>query len=711
MIRYLRRPWTGPCLVRRFSYDHLLKTTQAQETPKIAISPNQSSTQQVLEIIKLPLWQVNQNLVNRTFKSSFVNLNALSPRGADTMIKTFTRDLVSEITYCLKVLESSNNSSRKQIKDISIVDFINPKLKNIVQLIYQIELKLIPQTVIDYYNYKTKLDLIFQLLTKLIHKHYLEHALLIQLEELSNTDTPATIDLSNPAEWFPEARKMKRKLIMHVGPTNSGKTHNSLQKFAKAKSGYYAGPLRLLAREIYERFQNQGIKCNLITGEEVIPSIDEFGKVSDLSSGTIEMIPNNKRMEICIIDEIQMIADPNRGSAWTNAVLGVQAKEVHMCGEESAVPLIKRLASITGDELEIKHYKRLGKLTVLDEPIGNFNNLKSGDCVVVFSKRKILELKCSIEKQTKFKVGVIYGALPPEIRSKEAASFNNEEYDILVASDAIGMGLNLKIKRIVFWQTHKFNGNEMEPLSVSATKQIAGRAGRYSEKFGELEGFVTAFHQRDLNFIQKTMLRTPSHIKKAIIWPTQQIWLYYISKFPKGTSFFDILKQFEQETFQKQNSYYELSELDEKFQILQLFLTDNLYQKTLIYDQLALSIAPINALIASDQFITTAFEYFRTISNCESKSVLDFNFLHTKLLQKSPGLVSNDDNFVKILNALEENHKLVLLFLWLSQRWPNLFVDKESASDIKTLIEKRISEELVNMRKILNAQRKTKSYP
>src|SRR5699024_8616219 len=140
-----------------------------------------------------------------------------------------------------------------------------------------------------------------------------------------------------PAEWFPQARKMRRKFIMHVGPTNSGKTYHSLQRLARAQLGYYAGPLRLLAREIYERFNQEGVVCNLITGEEVIPMMDTYGNALEISLGTIEMIPLYKKMDMCVIDEIQMLGDPNRGAAWTAAVLGVQAKEIHLCGEESAV--------------------------------------------------------------------------------------------------------------------------------------------------------------------------------------------------------------------------------------------------------------------------------------------------------------------------------------------------------------------------------------
>lgn len=610
------------------------------------------------------------------------------PVQLEALYKTFETSIQKQLT------------KNTQIPEIKVVDYINPRIEKLPAIIEGLNSDKYPENLAKFYNIATKQEFLINVLSKLLYKEHLEE--LIHTTELQKS----TVDLSNPAEWFPEARKMKRKFIMHVGPTNSGKTYNSLKELADAKSGYYAGPLRLLAREIYERFLLDGIKCNLITGEEVVPCIDEFGKVSDISSGTIEMIPLYKKMDICVIDEIQMIADERRGAAWTSAVLGVQAKVVHMCGEESAVPLIKKLAKATGDEVEIRTYERLGKLTVLDKPVKNFRNLQKGDCLIAFSKRKILELKCEIERSTKFKVGVIYGALPPEIRSKEANGFNNGQYDILVASDAVGMGLNLKIKRIVFFTVKKFNGSETVPLSVSATKQIAGRAGRFSKDVGELEGFVTTFMPRDLKFLKQTMNFPNKSLQKACIWPTNKIWTYYITKFPKHTSFHDILHQFELETTNVNMQDYFITELDVRFEILNLFLENDLYKKTTLEDQLTLSLAPINIKMASPLVIQTAFNFFQNITFCQTKNVFDFKFLHGDILKSRPKATSTVEQTVEILQALEEDHKLVLMFLWLSQRWPTLFVDKESATDIKSLIEKRISEELLNLRKLIKNTRK-----
>lgn len=262
-----------------------------------------------------------------------------------------------------------------------------------------------------------------------------------------------TLDLRYPGEWYPAARNMKRKIILHVGPTNSGKTYNALCALAKARTGAFGGPLRLLAAEVYNRFnagtigglspENPRI-CNLITGEE--KKIHD--ELCGLESCTVEMMSLQKLYDVVVIDEIQMIADPGRGSAWTQALLGLRAKELHLCGEPSVVDLIKRIGESLGDEVEVKNYQRLSPLTVAKRSISNdWSRIKRGDCVVAFSRSGIFDIKKTIEQNTGLRVAVAYGGLPPEVREEQARGFNAPEeedgYDVLVASDAIGMGLNL----------------------------------------------------------------------------------------------------------------------------------------------------------------------------------------------------------------------------------------------------------------------------
>jgi len=272
----------------------------------------------------------------------------------------------------------------------------------------------------------------------------LEHLLLVQ----------DALGMQNPAEWHGPARSARRKIIFHVGPTNSGKTYHALRALAASRVGVYAGPLRLLAFEIYDRL-NKGLippsgadpggvysrPCNLVTGEEqrIDPDVT-------LSSSTIEMLSFNVKYDVAVIDEIQMIADEQRGSAWTNALLGLTADEIHVCGEETAVPLVQQLLADTGDEIVVNRYERLSPLQVAAQSMeGNCTNIRRGDCIVAFSRRDIFAYKQLIEQKTGLRCAVAYGKLPPEIRAEQALLFNKPDgdYPVMVASDAVGMGLNL----------------------------------------------------------------------------------------------------------------------------------------------------------------------------------------------------------------------------------------------------------------------------
>lgn len=165
-----------------------------------------------------------------------------------------------------------------------------------------------------------------------------------------------------------------------------------------------------------------------------------------MMSCTVEMVPVNMTCDVAVIDEIQMLGNEERGWAWTQAFLGLQAKELHVCGEERTVPLVRELAAAMGDNIQVHHYRRLSPLKTMSTSLmGDWGRLRKGDCVVAFSKMEIHRLKWVIEHKTQKKVAIVYGSLPPEIRAQQAALFNdtNNEYDFLVASDAIGMGLNL----------------------------------------------------------------------------------------------------------------------------------------------------------------------------------------------------------------------------------------------------------------------------
>jgi ATP-dependent RNA helicase SUPV3L1/SUV3 len=240
-----------------------------------------------------------------------------------------------------------------------------------------------------------------------------------------------------------------------MGPTNSGKTYNALKALSRAGTGVYAGPLRLLAHEVWERLNlgtvgeldGKGRACNLLTGEERRIVDTEAGLVAC----TVEMLPlagvGGESWDTVVIDEIQMMGDSQRGGAWTNAIMGVNAKEIHLCGDETTAALLQSMIdSFKGDTLTIHRYDRLTPLSVSDKSLNSdWNKVQPGDCVVTFSRSNVFSVKKAIEGTLGKRCAVVYGALPPETRAEQAREFNEEagRAEILVASDAVGMGLNL----------------------------------------------------------------------------------------------------------------------------------------------------------------------------------------------------------------------------------------------------------------------------
>ena len=154
-------------------------------------------------------------------------------------------------------------------------------------------------------------------------------------------------------DMFSEARKLKRHFIVHVGPTNSGKTHDAIAAFMASGNGAYLAPLRLLAYEIYESSNAHGCPCNMVTGEEELTT----GNARHVSS-TIEVADLHQHYDVCVIDEAQLLADSERGGAWTAAIVGMQADVIHICSSECAKQMIISLIESCGDTYEIVDHVR-----------------------------------------------------------------------------------------------------------------------------------------------------------------------------------------------------------------------------------------------------------------------------------------------------------------------------------------------------------------
>ncbi|MES2696346.1 MAG: helicase-related protein, partial [Verrucomicrobiota bacterium] len=300
-------------------------------------------------------------------------------------------------------------------------------------------------------------------------------------------------------QCFPVARSIRRKVIAWLGPTNSGKTHRSILALAAAPSGVYLGPLRLLALEQRDRLVELGTPCSLITGEERIHQSDTH------SARTVEMTDFSRHVAVCVLDEMQLTFDRDRGWAWVAAYCGVPADALIITGPASAEPVIRRLAELCGDEVEINFLERQGTLEY--EGILDWRRVPPRSAVIGFSRAMVLELKAMFESRG-LRVSVIYGGLSPEVRRNEARRFRANESDIVCATDAIGLGLNLPLDRVIFFETDKFDGEINRPLTHAELLQIAGRAGRGPGA----TGWVAALSARDGRRIESALAepqRTP----------------------------------------------------------------------------------------------------------------------------------------------------------------------------------------------------------
>ena len=304
---------------------------------------------------------------------------------------------------------------------------------------------------------------------------------------------------ARPELEFPEVREMHRHFILHIGPTNSGKTFRSLERLKLAANGVYLGPLRLLALEVFEQMQKYHVPCTMRTGQECI---EEDG--SRVMASTIEMADFDENYDIAVIDEAQLVADPDRGHSWTKAILGLRAPEIHICMSPAAEAVICHLIDLCEDTYEVERYERKTKLLCENKAFVFPDDVRQGDALIAFSKKSVLDVAGRLE-EVGVNASVIYGSLPPEIRRRQMHLFHKKKTKVVVATDAIGMGLNLPVKRIVFLQAEKFDGVTRRLLTTAEVKQIAGRAGR----FGLYpKGYVTATEEPDLAYIEERMADT-----------------------------------------------------------------------------------------------------------------------------------------------------------------------------------------------------------
>ena len=255
-----------------------------------------------------------------------------------------------------------------------------------------------------------------------------------------------------------------------LGPTNTGKTHYAVERMLGRQSGVIGLPLRLLAREVYDRIvaKKGAAQCALITGEEKIQPPHARYYVC-----TVEAMPVEKRFAFLAVDEVQLIANHERGHIFTDRVLHARGtEETLLMGAETARPVLRALLP----ELRFEHRERFSELSY--DGATKLTRLPKRSVVVAFSTAEVYAI-AELIRRYRGGAAVVMGGLSPRTRNAQAEMFQNGDVDFLVATDAVGMGLNLDTDHVAFAGLSKYDGRRRRYLTPMEAAQIAGRAGRF----------------------------------------------------------------------------------------------------------------------------------------------------------------------------------------------------------------------------------------
>ena len=486
--------------------------------------------------------------------------------------------------------------------------------------------------------------------------------LVLEYQELENRRVEERAEASLGLQFYLESLTHEARAFEYfVGPTNSGKTHAAIEALSEVESGMYLAPLRLLALEIHERMNEVGIVTSLVTGEERVT----LAGARHVSS-TVEMVDLGRPVDVAVVDEAQMLQDEQRGWAWTLAIAGVRAKRVIMCGSEDGLASAKQLAERLGVPIAVRRFERKNPLEVVDAV--SLGELKAGDAVVAFTRKDVVELQGRIKAFGRT-TAAIYGSLSPAVRRREAERFRSGAAEVLVATDAIGLGLNLPIRRLVFAATQKFDGTALRPLTPPEMRQIAGRAGRYGIRE---RGSVTTLDPRTLPFLR-------AGLERYEVAETLPIWISPTDEHLRrlsqiiGTAQLSRLLQFFQTRIRKSDDTdLRIADLTDTIEIAIALESSDSFSSLPLPIRSTYARAPVstrgNALIV----------FARWAERHALGGTVDGGEL-------ASGLIARDR-----LLLFEDRSRLATLYLWLAQRFPDVYTNASAV----TLMRERIDEDI-----------------
>lgn len=490
------------------------------------------------------------------------------------------------------------------------------------------------------------------------------HAYEREQEERHAARTRQSINLAEYPATFELARRLPRRFIALLGPTNSGKTHKAMEALAKARSGVYLAPLRLLALENYERLQQarphgKPLAVSLVTGEErrLVPDATHI-------ASTVEMLDSRTEVEVAVIDEVQMLGDRDRGAAWTAAICGAPAPVVYLCGALEARRAIEALAARLECPLEVHVLKRKGPLAMEPAPVKKLRNLRRGDAVIAFSRREVLKWRDMIT-DIGLSVATVYGNLAPEVRRAQAERFRDGSADVVVGTDALAMGLNMPIARVVMTTTVKFNGVDEEEIPAALARQIAGRAGRYGV---HEEGLVAGYDDETHEVMRALLREKPVSISASgfAVAPSLE-HLHRIGSVTGETSLAKLLKRFVHNIDVPDGFFYPRITEEQSERALWL---DTLPLS--VADKFMLSLVPVSAKVPSLQ---RAWEHWA----------------HSLSKQKVCRLEPDAGSLMwKNLQEVEDLCRLYSAYAWVAYRSPEYFPSVALAQEMARAASERV---------------------
>jgi ATP-dependent RNA helicase SUPV3L1/SUV3 len=486
--------------------------------------------------------------------------------------------------------------------------------------------------------------------------------------ELENKRVDERVEADLGLRFYLESLTRETRAFEYfAGPTNSGKTHAAIEVLRAAESGAYLAPLRLLALEVHERLGDLGVPASLVTGEERI-----VNPLARHVSSTVEMVDLKREVDVAVVDETQMLQDEQRGWAWTLAIAGVRAKRIIMCGSQDGLAAAERLAARLGASVTVRRFERKNPLTVVDSVA--LTALRPGDAVVAFSRNAVVELQGKI-RQSGHSTAAIYGSLSPAVRRREAERFRSGAAEVLVATDAIGLGLNLPIRRLIFVALEKFDGVTSRMLTPPEIRQIAGRAGRYGIHEA---GQVTALDPRAVRFLRASLERFAPAPDSPPIWisPTDE-HLRRLSAIIGTTRVGRLLHFFQTRLRRPEDTDLRIADLTDTIEVATALEMSERFLELPLEVRCTYSRAPVPARGNSLVVLGRWGERHAAAGTVDGADV-------------TAGLAARD----RLLH-FEDRSRLATLYLWLAQRFPTVYIDAEAVMRVREQLDDDIHDALL----------------